>query len=103
MEYRITETSGRTTVHIVGMLTFDDFSNFKSAIGKIQELPAAEVVIDLSETKMIDSAGIGMLFLASDKAKAAGKSLSIRGVSGLVEKVLGVAKVQDIIPVSSAA
>lgn len=50
---------------------------------------------------MIDSAGIGMLLLANDRAKKAGKEVRLTGASGHVLKVIQLSKVDEIIPVAS--
>ena len=66
---------------------------------EINSAESDDVELDLSSMKMIDSAGIGMLLLAKDRADKAGKSLCLRGVTGHVAKVVELSKVDQIIKV----
>lgn len=99
MEFKTVNTANTTTIALSGVLTFDDHERFKAVVTGISEAASDNVELDLSATKMIDSAGIGMLLLANDRAGKAGKSLSLRGVTGHVAKVIELSKVDQIIKV----
>lgn len=99
MEYKIVNQADTTIIELSGVLTFDDHERFKGVLTGLTEAASQAVVIDLSATKMIDSAGIGMLLLANDKSEKAGKQLSLRGVTGHVAKVVELSKVDQIISV----
>jgi len=99
MEFKIANHSDVTTVSISGVLTFDDHERFKGVVKGIVDCGTDRVEIDLGGTKMIDSAGIGMLLLANDRATKAGKKLNLRAVNGHVAKVIELSKVDQIIPV----
>ncbi|WP_300531141.1 STAS domain-containing protein [Maricaulis sp.] len=101
MDYKIEEGGAIIKVRISGVLTFDDHERFKSVVKAINESDSATAEIDLGETKMIDSAGIGMLLLANDRAKKAGKEVRLTGANGHVLKVIQLSKVDEIIPVES--
>lgn len=99
MDYRSEVRNGRLVVSIAGMLTFDEHETFRRVINEIAEGEATTIEINLATTKMIDSAGIGMLLLAKDKAVKTGKTLCLSGVTGHVAKVIELAKVEQIIPI----
>jgi anti-anti-sigma factor len=101
MDYKIDQGGDALKVYISGVLTFDDHERFKSVVKAISDSASATADIDLTETKMIDSAGIGMLLLANDRAKKAGKDVRLTGASGHVLKVIQLSKVDEIIPVVS--
>ena len=99
MDYR-TETRGdRFVVSISGVLTFDDHEPFRKIVTEIVACEPKTVELSLASTKMIDSAGIGMLLLARDKADKAGKTLRLSGVSGHVAKVIELSKIDQLIPI----
>jgi len=99
MEYRIDSQGERAVIKIQGVLTFDDHEKFKGVVKSITGDDAKQIEINLTETKMIDSAGIGMLLLANDKAKKVGKSVQLSGVNGHVAKVVELSKVDQLIPI----
>lgn len=96
MDYRTEATGDALVVHLSGVLTFDDHEKFRGVVTEIADSPAPTAVIDLSALQQIDSAGIGMLLLANDRA---GKQLRIRGVSGHVAKVVELSRLEQLIPI----
>ena len=99
MEFTTDQAGEALRVKISGVLTFDDHDRFKAIIKMVSNGEENDIVLDLSGTKMIDSAGIGMLLLANDKASKQSKKLSLTGVSGHVAKVIELSKVDQIIPI----
>jgi anti-anti-sigma factor len=99
MEFKLDTQEQKVVVHIKGMLTFDDHENFKKIVETIGGTISPLIEINLAETVMIDSAGIGMLLLANDQAKQSDKSLVLTGVSGHVAKVVELSKIDQLIPV----
>ncbi|WP_323761983.1 STAS domain-containing protein [Maricaulis sp.] len=99
MDYRSDVRDGRLVVSISGMLTFDDHEAFRRVVSEIADCQEAAVELSLATTKMIDSAGIGMLLLAKDKAAKSGKFLCLSGVKGHVAKVVELSKIDQLIPV----
>ena len=90
MDYKIEQGGDALKVRISGVLTFDDHERFKTVVKAITESDSNTAAIDLGETKMIDSAGIGMLL---------GLIVFIWGKPLL--KVIQLSKVDEIIPVES--
>ena len=73
---------------------------FKAIVKLIATGSETQITLDLGQTKMIDSAGIGMLLLANDKAVKESKKMSLTGVNGHVAKVIELSKVDQIIPIA---
>ncbi len=99
MEYTIDKTADATVIELNGVLTFDDHERFKGVVEAITGAETDNVELDLTGMKMIDSAGIGMLLLANDRADKSGKAFCLRGVNGHVAKVVELSKVDQIIKV----
>ncbi len=99
MDYRNEIRGDRMVVSISGTLTFDDHEAFRRIVGEIAVCDVPTVELSLATTKMIDSAGIGMLLLANDKATKSGKRLCLSGVSGHVAKVIDLSKIDQLIPI----
>ena len=99
MDYRSETAGDRFIVAISGVLTFDDHEKFRQVVAEITECAAETVELSLASTKMIDSAGIGMLLLANDKAGRCGKTLRLSGVTGHVAKVIELSKIDQLIPI----
>lgn len=99
MDYRTETTGDALVVHLSGVLTFDDHEKFRAVVTEIADSQASTAVIDLSALQQIDSAGIGMLLLANDRAGKQDKQLRIRGVSGHVAKVVELSRLEQLIPI----
>lgn len=98
MKFTVSDKAGETQISLSGNLTFDDHEIFKGVVNLVESSQSGIVVIDLSRVQMIDSAGIGMLLLANDRARAAAKTLRIGGAAGSVQKVIEVSRLHDLIP-----
>ncbi|WP_417488200.1 STAS domain-containing protein [Maricaulis sp.] len=99
MDYRSEVRDQRLVISISGMLTFDDHEAFRRIVSEIAACEATAIELSLATTKMIDSAGIGMLLLANDKAIKTGKAMCLSGVTGHVAKVVELSKIDQLIPV----
>jgi HptB-dependent secretion and biofilm anti anti-sigma factor len=99
VEYSFQDKGANTTVSFSGDMTFSDHQLIRELISQLASSNPNSVIIDLSALRKIDSAGIGMLMLMDDAAKENNFSLSLRGASGLVEKVLDVCKISEVINV----
>lgn len=98
MNFTTSERSQETVINLSGTLTFDDHDAFKGVVSAIEGASAGTVIMDMSGVKMIDSAGIGMLLLANDRARSAKKALKVGGAGGNVQKVIEVSRLHDLIP-----
>lgn len=99
MEYRSAQQGDVLVIHLSGTLTFDDHETFRAVVTSIVDSEASGVVLDMAALSMIDSAGIGMLLLANDRASKLDKQVRLRGVTGHVAKVVELSKIEQLIPI----
>ena len=57
------------------------------------------VILDVSQVDRIDSAGLGILALASGKARAGGGDLRVAGPQGFVDQVIKMTKLESVFSV----
>lgn len=72
-----------------------DFNDYMDIVAQKQK----NVIIDLSALNIIDSAGLGMLFLARKITKAAGKNLVLRNPRGQVKRIFDLTNIDREIKV----
>ncbi|MBI2683210.1 MAG: STAS domain-containing protein [Acidobacteriales bacterium] len=65
-------------------------------IDKLFTEGAKHVVLDVSNVDRIDSAGLGILAMASGKARAAGGDLRVAGAQGFVDQVIKMTKLESV-------
>lgn len=99
MDYKCEARGERLVIALSGVMTFDDHDKFRGVVQEIAQSDADKVELSLSDLKMIDSAGIGMVLLANDRSKKSGKSFVISGVTGHVVKVFELSKIDKLIPI----
>lgn len=99
MQFTVTSAAEALLVALSGTFRFDDQEHFKGVLKAIDSFDGKGVTIDLSGTTALDSAGVGMLLLAHERAKKQGKSVSLRGAHGPVQQVLEVTKIDKIMTI----
>ncbi len=100
MNYKTDLHNGVLKVKISDVLTFDDHENFKSVVKEIEADTCSSVEINVYELTAIDSAGVGLLLLANDRAKKKNKVLTVTGLSGHVKKVAELFKLNQLVKVA---
>jgi anti-anti-sigma factor len=80
------------TVAFGGDFTFADHVAFREAADRLFKTPDQPLTIDLARLESIDSAGLGMLLIARDEARDAGRSLTLRRPQGQVARMFFVTK-----------
>lgn len=70
MDFRIQNGASATEVFLSGKLTMRDHAAFLQMADTATGSGAGRVIIDLSGVEFIDSAGLGLLLVAHEKAKA---------------------------------
>ncbi|MHA6287661.1 STAS domain-containing protein [Maricaulis sp. CAU 1757] len=86
-------------IELSGMLTFDDHERFRGVLDAVRDTPCATIRMDLSGVSGIDSAGIGMLLLAQDRAGKSHRHLTLTGVRGAVREIVDLSQIDQIIDV----
>jgi anti-anti-sigma factor len=85
-------TNGKATLKLNGRFDFHSHRDFRTAYEEIIETAGVrEVIINFSNVDYLDSSALGMLLLLREKAEAAGKSVSLTGLQGMVKQVLEIA------------
>ncbi len=92
MKTHVTSAGGRTTVKLQGRFDFNAHRDFREAIDQALGVSeATELTVDLAEVDYLDSSALGMLLMLRDKARGAGKAVSIANARGTVKQVLDIA------------
>ena len=63
----VSDRSGATLIRVIGEIDLSNVEQVMKAIGSATPHHAVLVLVDLSETMYIDSAGIGMLFRLAER------------------------------------
>lgn len=99
MQFSITPSIDALLIALTGTFRFDDHELFKGVLKAIDNFDGKGITIDLAGTTALDSAGVGMLLLAHERAKKQNKVVTLRGAQGSVQQVLDVTKIDKIMTV----
>lgn len=102
MRYDISDTAGSATLVVRHRLTFADRDPFDGVIDNLLGRKAPKVVIDLSETGFMDSAGLGMLLTLRDRADRDGVEVALRSPRAGVRDLLVMASFDDLFTIEDA-
>jgi anti-anti-sigma factor len=92
MQANVISAGERSTVKLQGRFDFNAHRDFREAIDQaLADAGSKEVVIELAEVDYLDSSALGMLLMLRDKAKSAGKAVSLANARGAVKQVLDIA------------
>ena len=100
MEANVAASGGKTVVALRGRFDFNAHREFREAVDKAMAESAGEVCIDLADVDYLDSSALGMLLMLRDKAKSAGKSVSLANCRGAVKQVIDIANFGKLFPIS---
>lgn len=78
-------------IHLSGRFVFDAHRSFRDLTNKAISDHGSAIRIDLGNVSYMDSAALGMLLLANDKAKSAGKSIALVNCAPDIRQILEVA------------
>ena len=100
-----TTIQDKPVVEIPERLTVLEALVFKRTIGKIlqQHIPDAQILLDFSKTKFIDSSGIGALIANLKSARANNIELILESVQPPVMATLAMTGLTDVLQIRSAA
>ena len=97
MEFQIASAAGVTEIALSGRLTYDDHQKFNDLKAFAGNVPGGTVVLNLSKLEFIDSAGLGMLVIFEDLARAGNIGVAIRGAHGIVRKLMELVNFGEVI------
>ncbi len=86
-------------VHLEGKLNFQDHTEFNALINNFQNTKKT-ITFDLSALEAIDSAGIGMLFLAHKIITKMGGHLHLKNPQGQVRRVFEITSIDKQLQVT---
>jgi anti-anti-sigma factor len=101
MIYKLKSTGPKTEVEVKGRLTYSDYGLFRQITDVIGTSTNQQCILDLSELEFIDSAGLGMLLLASDKIQECHGSIVLLNASGQVKKMIELGRFDAIFEISN--
>jgi anti-anti-sigma factor len=70
---------------------------------KLQELPDFDTVIDVSDVRYVDSAGLGAILSQWSRSQRSGHRFALTGVNPRVDMVLQIARVNTLLPTFKTA
>jgi anti-anti-sigma factor len=99
------EPRGTTVVQIPERLTVLEALVFKQTVGKLlqQELPDHQIILDFSNTRFIDSSGIGALIANFKSARESKVELILESVQPPVMATLSMTGLCDVLNIKSSA
>lgn len=84
-------------VTVSGSIYAEDAQTIHAHLHNLQQTGHIHFIVDLSAVHYIDGSGLGILVGMKKTATAAGGSLVVTGVSGLVEKLFRLTKLQTFL------
>jgi HptB-dependent secretion and biofilm anti anti-sigma factor len=89
------------TLHPSERFDFSSYRKFRESYEPALENPRVKsIIIDLSHVQYIDSAALGIMLLLRDKARMAGKQISIANPKGAVKELLDIANFNKLFSVN---
>ena len=83
------DRAGKTvTLRLTGELTFRDNSEFRKVIEDVFTQPTDAVIIDLSHTSLVDSAGLAMFVILQKRAKEKNVAVTLDKPNAQIARVL---------------
>ena len=93
-------SSNAAVVKLSGRFTFDNHKEFRSAFSQQLASKGNQITIDFGGVEYIDSAALGMLLLARERAGEQGKTVVLANCRGPVKAVLDIANFQRLFDIS---
>lgn len=92
MQINTVTTDGKAVLKLNGRFDFHSHRDFRTAYEHaLDDAGVQAIVIDFQEVDYLDSSALGMLLLLREKAEAAGKSVALVSLQGMVKQVLEIA------------
>lgn len=97
MEFEINSAGDTREIVLNGRLTFSDHETFRGVVSRLEEMSEARCVINVAGLEFIDSAGLGLLIIASQKAKKMELPLEVHGASGQVKRMFEISNFDKVV------
>lgn len=91
MQANVTNLDGKTVIQLQGRFDFNAHREFREAVEQAVKEAVTQILVDLGAVDYLDSSALGMLLMLRDKAKGAGKEVSLSNARGSVKQVIEIA------------
>lgn len=98
MKYTVSEDSGITVIGLEGPIDVSQAMELRDLLGSRLAAGGA-LLLDLSETTLIDSSGIGVLVTAHRRAEEAGGRFALAGASANVGRVFELTRTNKLLEI----
>jgi anti-sigma B factor antagonist len=92
-----TAADGSSVLAVHGELDLASAPQFREAIGALMGTGARHLVVDLSDSDFVDSAGLGALLWAGHRLRAVGGRLTTTGCTPPVERAVRLAGLDELL------
>jgi anti-sigma B factor antagonist len=97
----MTDVAGMAVVEGPTQFIIDNRADVRQRVREQLEQGRATVVVDLSRTEYVDSAGLGTLVLLNKEARAAGGCLILAGLSDHVRDLLRLVRLDEVFTIAA--
>lgn len=91
MEANVSNRDGKAVITLQGRFDFNAHREFRESVDLAIKDAARDIHVDLNGVDYLDSSALGMLLMLRDKAKGAGKEVSLANARGSVKQVIDIA------------
>ena len=96
MEYCTTKTGRIVTLQISGELDALTVSEIRDELDRIVADGEAEVVVDLTRLRLVDSSGVGAIVSLFKRVRAEGRQFRVVGVQGQPREIFQVLRLDHV-------
>jgi anti-sigma B factor antagonist len=91
--------NGMVVLEMAGRITLGpECQMVESSVDELVRNKQTRIIFDLGKVKYMDSSGVGILVMCSEKIKEAGGQLRLAGAKGVVEQTLTLTRMNLIVP-----
>lgn len=91
--------NGIVVLEMTGRITLGpECQLIESSVEQLVRSKHTRIIFDLGKVKYMDSSGLGILVMCSEKIKEAGGELRLAGAKGVVEQTLNLTRMNLIVP-----
>jgi anti-anti-sigma factor len=92
MDTNVLSADGRSVIRLSGRFDFNAHREFREAVDQVLKSEGLrEIQVDFGAVDYLDSSALGMLLMLRDKARGAGKNVSLANCRGAVKQVIEIA------------
>lgn len=101
MQHTVDLDDDKARIKIIGRLTFKFHREYRDFLDELLKNKVSTYEFDLSGVEFIDSAGLGMLLIAKQKAQISGASVVLKRPPENVRRMLDIAKFDKIFTIEA--